>query len=430
MPLTLYPTAGFGPKFDSNEIDFLSKPEITLLRNLAKKVAEIAAEPIQEKKRKLWYSHNQLEKTRPLVLVFPEDSWAEILGEDQLEVKPIFWKQWEWYLRHLIYRSSNFIDDFVVEPNLYISKIINIGSWGVDVKYIKTENEQGSWVYDPPLKNPDNIKKMKTPTIEVDEKTTVKIFNAVNEVFGDILDVHLYCPVPIANLLTEATMFRGIEQVMMDVYDRPQWLHELMSILTNGVLEQAKFLEDGAHLTLNNRNHYTDTGGIGYTNELPAADYDNNKVRLKDLWGLGLAQELSGVGPAQHEEFAIDYQVKILEKYGLNCYGCCEPLTKKFDLVKNKIPRLRRVSVSPWCDFEIAASALEDKYIYSWKYNPSNVIAVFEPEQIRADIQNILHVAKDCVLEIILKDTITIKNEPQRLNIWSKIVKEEIDKIW
>jgi hypothetical protein len=400
------------------------------LRNLAKKVAEIAAEPTQEKKRKLWYAHNQLEKNRPLVLVFPEDSWDEIISEDQLEVKSTFWKQWEWYLRHLIYRSSNFIDDFVIEPNLYISKIINIGSWGVDAKYIKTENERGSWVYDPPLKNPDNIKKMKTPAIEVDEKTTGKIFDAVNEVFGDILDVHLYCPVPIANLLTEATMFRGIEQVMTDVYDRPQWLHELMTILTNGVLEHAQFLEDGGHLTLNNRNHYTDTGGIGYTNQLPATDYDNTKVRLKDLWGLGVAQELSGVGPALHEEFAVDYQVKILEKFGLNCYGCCEPLTKKFDLIKNKIPRLRRVSVSPWCDFEIASNALEDKYIYSWKYNPFNVIAVFEPEQIRADIQNILHVAKDCVLEIILKDTITIKNEPQRLNIWSKIVKEEIDKIW
>lgn len=430
MKLTLYPTAGYGPMFGSNEISVLSNPERTLLRDLAQKVAEISTEPIQEKKRKLWYSHNQLEKTKPLVLLFPEDSWGEILGEDQLEVTSTFWKKWEWYLRHLIYRSQNFIDDFVIEPDLYISKIINTGSWGVDSKYIETENERGSWAYDPPLKNPDNIKKMKIPTIEVNEKGTQKIFDAVNEVFGDLLNVHLYCPAPFANLITEATMFRGIEQVMMDVYDRPEWLHELMSIITNGVLNQVKFLEDGGHLTLNNRNHYTDTGGIGYTSQLPTKNYDNKNVRLQDLWGLGVAQEFSEVGPVQHEEFALDYQIKILEKFGLNCYGCCEPLTRKFNIIKNKIPRLRRVSVSPWCNIEIAAKELEDKYIYSWKYNPAKVITVFEPEQIRADIQNILHVAKDCVLEIILKDTITIKNEPQRLNIWSKIVKEEINKIW
>ena len=428
MELKFYPTAGFAPMHGQAEVSPLSNPEKTILRELAKNVAEIAAHPEQETKRNLWYAHNRLEKTRPLVLLFPENSWDQILGPDTLQVKSPFWKQWEWYLRHLVYRNLNFVDDLVIEPVLYVNKIIRTGSWGVECGFVHSTDEKGSWVYEPPLKNPDDIKKLTTPTIEVDEKGTQEIYDAISDVFGDLLDVRLHCQPPAANIISEATMFRGIQQVMMDMYDRPEWLHELLSIISDAVLKQAEYLEQNGHLTLNNRNHYTDTGGIGYTNQLPTKNYDGKQVKLNDLWGLGVAQELSEVGPTQHEEFAINYQLPILERFGLNSYGCCEPLTRKFDLIKKRIPRLRRVSVSPWCDTEIAAEALEDKYIYSWRYNPANIVGVFEPEKIRADIQNLLHVAKDCVLEIILKDTITVENDPQRLNIWSQIVMDEINK--
>jgi len=426
MELTFYPTAGYTPLFGGPDIVPLTKSEKKHLRQLAKKVIEIANDDTQEEKRNLWYAHNRLEKTRPLVLLFPENSWAQFLGEDKLKIKSPFWIQWEWYLHHLIYRSQNFSDDFVIEPDIYVNKIIRTGGWGVDFGFTHGSSENGSWVYDPPLKNPDDIKKLTLPTIEIDEEQTLQNFNAVSEVLGDLFNIHLHCQVPAANLISEATMFRGIQQVMLDIYDRPKWLHELMTIISEGVLKQAEYLEENGHLTLNNRNHYTDTGGIGYTDELGAKHCGDKKIMLSDLWGLGVAQELSEVGAEQHQEFVLDYQLKILEKFGLVSYGCCEPLTRKFDMVRTKIPRLRRVSISPWCDSKVAAAELEDKYIYSWKYNPAKIAGTFETNQIRADIQEILDITKDCVLEIILKDTITVENEPQRLNIWSQIVMDEI----
>ena len=406
----------------------LDSRERETLRSLARQVAEIAAHPKQEAKRDLWYRHNRLESVRPLVLVFPEDSWVEIIGEDALELADPFWRQQEWYLRHLIYRDGYLCDDYVVEPHLYVTRIVHTGGWGMEPIYTRPDNEKGSVVWDPPLKDPDDITKLTKPTIEVDEVATQRNYDAVSEVFADVLPVEIYCKPPSANLISTVTHLRGIDQVMLDMYDRPEWLHQLMDLMAESALERTEYMERGGYLTLNNRGHYNDSGGIGYSTELPSSDYDGTHVRLQNLWGFGDAQEMVLVGPRQHEEFVVDYQVRLLQHYGLNAYGCCEPYTYKFDMLR-KVPRLRRVSVSPWCDLEVAAEELGSDYVFSWKPNPAMIVNEYDPDYIRAYIRRTLEVAKDCVLEMIHKDTFTIRHEPTRLETWAKIAREEIEKV-
>jgi hypothetical protein len=65
------------------------------------------------------------------------------------------------------------------------------------------------------------------------------------------------------------------------------------------------------------------------------------------MWGFCEAQTMSEVSPAMHEEFVLRYQLPVLERFGLNCYGCCEPLHLKLQMLKRRVPRLRRVSISP-----------------------------------------------------------------------------------
>lgn len=426
MITVLHPTAGYIPDIAGNAgPGLLSDKEKDYLRGLAFKVAEIAANPKQEKTRRLWYKHNRLEKVTPRVLVFPEDSWIDIIGEDCLRVKDLYWKSLEWYLQHLIYRNNKMMDDFVIEPDLYVLSVVNTGSWGLEANY-KSGGAKGSYVWDAPIKEPEDIKKLTYPTIKIDEIATKIKFEATGETFADILPVKVHCGIRLdANLISTATNLRGIEQIMIDMYDRPGWVHKLMEFITEGTLGMLNFLEENNYLSLNNRNHYVDAGGIGYTDELPGPDFDGEHVRFKDMWGYGVAQEFSEISPAMHDEFLLDYQMRILKNYGINSYGCCEPYTNKFDMLK-KIPRLRRISVSPWCDIEKAAEKLEDKYIFSWKPNPAMILGEFNPDSIRISIRRVLEVAKDCVLEIIHKDTFTIDKDPNRLETWVRIVKEEI----
>ena len=399
------------------------------LRCLAKQVLEISNDPIQEEKRQLWYKHNVLGKTRPLSLVFPEDAWPELLAPGSMQVADPFWRQWEWYLEHLVYRHKYIDDDFVIEPDLFVDSVVSTGSWGLVpvFSHYNQSSGKGFLTWDPPIKDPDDIEKLQLPKLSFNEESTKERINAVGEVFGDILPIrkHLGIRANLVNLIGEAACLRGISQLMLDIYDRPAWLHKLMGLITEGVLQRIKLLESLGRLDLNNRNHYTDSGGLGYCDELPSTRYDGSRVRLKDMWAHGVAQEMAEVSPAHHKEFVLNYQVKILECFGLVAYGCCESLTHKFAMVKT-IPRLRRVSVSPWCDIQVAADELGNRYVYSWKPNPSLVVNGFDETALRKYVKNTLKVTENCVLEIILKDLITVHKRPELISGWAKIVREEI----
>ena len=97
---------------------------------------------------------------------------------------------------------------------------------------------------------------------------------------------------------------------------------------------------------------------------------------------------------------------------------------RKFEMLKRGVPRLRRVSVSSWCDVAAAAEALERQYIFSWKPNPAQLVGNYSPERIRAEITETLDVAQGCVLEMIMKDTHTVENHPERLSTWVDIAQE------
>jgi hypothetical protein len=405
----------------------LDPEERAYLRELARRVSELASDPRQAAKREEWYRHNALGKGRPLMLLFPENSWEEILPETVMRVRDPFWKNQEWYLRHLLYRAGHFADDFVIERELVVPWTIRRTGWGVQGTIDRSTLDKGAYKLHAPLVEPEDIDTLTLPRIWVDERTTLRYRDALGELFNDLLPVSLACFNPHANIIGEAAGLRNIEQLMVDMYDRPEWVHRLMNLVVTAVVNEAEYLENHGYLTLNNNGEYNDSGAIGYSRELPAPDFDGVHVRLKHLWGFGVAQELALVGPAQHDEFVLQYQLQLLERYGLNAYGCCEPYTCKYDMLA-RVPRLRRVSVSPWSDLKVAAEHLGDRLIFSWKPNPAMLASGFDPDYIRRYIRETLDVARDCRLEMILKDTITVNYQPERLDTWSHIAREEIER--
>jgi hypothetical protein len=58
----------------------ISKKDSLILRKLAERLAELSTNPIEEKKE-LWYKHNSLWKTKPVIFCDPELAWNEIIKE-------------------------------------------------------------------------------------------------------------------------------------------------------------------------------------------------------------------------------------------------------------------------------------------------------------------------------------------------------------
>ena len=147
------------------------------------------------------------------------------------------------------------------------------------------------------------------------------------------------------------------------------------------------------------------------------------------MWGCSNAQIFSSVSPEMHWEFAIEHDLRWLARYGLTYYGCCEPLDSKIAILK-RIPNLRKISFSPWCNSERMIAEAGSNYVLSRKPNPA-VLAEdsWRPEQARKDIREILDIAEGkCHIEFIMKDISTVHHEPQRLWEWAQIAAEEVER--
>ena len=91
--------------------------EKAILRELARKVAQLAEQPEQEEKRKLWTDHHGLKITRPLIFIDPEYAWYELIPHTQLQCTHGLARLWEYRLRKEIYWQEVIGDDRVCTKN-------------------------------------------------------------------------------------------------------------------------------------------------------------------------------------------------------------------------------------------------------------------------------------------------------------------------
>ena len=399
-----------------------------VLRDLASRIAELAAHPVQEARRRLWYAQNSLQGLRPLVFCSPEGAWEELVPPASLQCEDDDARGIELGLRRRIYAAERFHHDEVCDDEFRVPYAVTNTGWGIGPQYIRPQEARGAYVWDAPVKSAADIERIRTPTATHDPEESARRLELHQELFGDILRVRPHGRWWWAlGLIDEWTYLRGITRTFMDMADDPEMVHAGMRRLMEGKLAWIEQLEALGVLSLNNRNDYVGSGGFGFTDELPADDFDGH-VRLRDLWGFCEAQTMSEVSPAMHEEFVLPYQLPILERFGLNCYGCCEPLHLKLDFLIARVPRLRRVSISPWADKRTSAEKLRGDVIFSWKPNPAPLAAItFPAEEVRADIRETVQVAAEhgCTLEIVLKDTHTCNRRPERFDQWTAIAMEE-----
>ena len=405
----------------------ISLADRIVLRELARRVAELAARPCEQEKRNLWYAHNNLEPTRPVIFCDPENGWHEIIPDATLQCSGLLARSWEMRLRKEIFWGTEMQDDRVIMPTFDISHVYTDGDWGLRPVKIGGQ-DGGSYRWDPPLKDyARDFERLRFPQITIDQGATQRVLALAQETLGDLLTVRLKTAWWWSLGMTWTLIdLRGMMEMMYDIGLHPTELHRLMAFLRDGHQARLDFLEQNGLLSLNNDGTYVGSGGFGWTHALPQPDFAG-RVRLRDLWGFGESQETTLISPAQFEEFVFQYQLPILERFGLNCYGCCEPLEARWHVVM-RVPHLRRVSVSPFAHIEKMADFLGDRYIFSWKPSPMDLAGpTFDEELIRRKLREGFRATRACRVEAIMKDNHTIGRDPRRVVRWVAIAREEAE---
>ncbi len=404
----------------------ISATDRDTIRELAKKLAEIAADPHQDATRELWKKVNRLERTRPLILL--HDATQHETG-DKVTRTCESDEAWgiEHELLHEVYHWETRRDDTVWKPIFYTQIPVGHGGYQFDSNWTSPDHVFGASEIVPVLNgDEDPAELIPMPTATVDWDSANRRFDMVSDLFGDILTIEKrgldgYWMATIDDFIS----WRGIENMMTDTVDRPEWLHAWLNHLCEFQLSLLDQYYELNVLSLNNASPNIGSGGAGHTDLLPADGFDADYVRTIDQWGHATTQIFSEVSPTMHEEFALKYEKKFCERFGLINYGCCEQLDLKVDIIMKHIPNCRKLSMSPTANIARGAEALGKRAIFSWKPNPAWLgLPTWDLDWQRDQLRDTFEKTKGCVVEVIMKDLHTVRGEISRMSDWVKMAKE------
>jgi hypothetical protein len=411
-------------------LDFAVRENVTprdrdILRELAKRYVEVCADREQPIRRDLWRRHNSLKPTRPLIYV-RAFAWQE-MPESRCRCEDARFHPYENFLRYQLFWAS-LGDDSIFEPWVTVPAARRCEGWGVDCARSYSEDARGAYKVDYPIKHADDLARLRMPWHEIDEPRTAELVGLVEDAIGDIITINVD-RAPLfrmheGDIANDLGYLRGIENIMLDMVDNPEWLHRLVKFMSDGILRVHDQAEEAGDWNMSAH----ESQAMSYAEELDDPAPNVNGVKRNRLWAFAAAQEFTGISPAMHDAFLLQYQLPILRKFGLVAYGCCEDLTRKIDILR-QIPNLRRIAVAPAANVARCAEQIGPDYVLSYRPSPTEMVGIgFDPEWVRTVIRKDLAACRGCHVDITLKDVETVQGDPDRVRQWARLVREEVER--
>ena len=396
-----------------------------IIRDLAGQYYNVAISDENSEKVLLYKSVNDLKMIRPVVLI-DEIPWHEMNFNGELDLKCTDggMRGLEHFFRYELFRHKYLDTDRYLPPYFAVGKRVNQTGIGIGIEERTIATDPKNYIvsheYVDKLQTEEDIAKLQNQTISYDKEATEKHFEYVSEIIGDIIPVKITAHDVGMGLTTWdiVSMLKGVTNLLTDLVERPEFMHKIARRLADIFMDKIRQFEA---LNLLAVNHPYLHCAPAFTNDLePVADYDN--IKLKNVWGRGVAQIFGAVSKEMHDEFDIQYMVEALEPFGMVYYGCCEPLDTKIDIL-SKIKNLRKISITPWANVNVAAEAIGKNYVMAVKPNPANVGIGFDEDTVRKELDEIVDAARrnNCSFDLVLKDISTVAGKPEHLIKWAKI---------
>ncbi|MCX7933958.1 MAG: hypothetical protein N3A66_01710 [Planctomycetota bacterium] len=399
----------------------ITAAERTYLRELARKQAEYAALPIMEERKRLWRDLNDGRPARPPIVI---ETWTfdrDFMPDSVFRCESAAARSLEAPLLRVIREHELIDDDKIVPDHFRVSWHVEIDELGIAIPTERVKDAQGvetGYRFLHPIHDlKTDLALLKPAVCRVDREKTFAYKEFVESVFGDILPVRLTGWMYGCRSLTQRVVqLMGMEAFFLAMYDEPEALHRLMEFLRDNALRVMRWAEAEGLLTLNNGPADNIASSILITDKLPAPDYDGKRVRLCDMWGSAESQETVGVAPAMFHEFCFPYYRDVCAPMGLLYWGCCEPAHPFWDDLR-RLPHLKKVSISRWCDQRFMGEALQGTgIVFSRKPDPNylGVEGGWSDEAWTAHIRETLAAARGVALEFIVRDVYTLHGDLAR----------------
>ncbi len=422
--------------------NILPKEEISRLRELAAKQAELASLPVMEQRRKTWTDMNDaVPGARPPFVIetctFDRDFMPESIFQCQSE----YGKKLESSFLRNIRHHEILTDDHVCPSAINLGWHIQRDEFGIEIPVTYEKDCDGvitGYHFECPIEDLSNgFDMLKPSTYEVDREGTLEEKAFLGEIFGDIMPVVIRSGVFGYNTLTQRLMrLMSMESFFMAMYDCPEQLHALMTYLRDNAADMSKWAEAEGLLVQNSGNQHTCGSCFNFTTLLPKREIpEGGKVLLSDMWAGMDSQETVGVSPDLFHEFCFPYYKSLAEMFGFVYWGCCEPTDPIWETSISKIPNLKAVSISKWANQAYMAEALSGKgIVFSRKPDP-NLLGVDVKlnenrwaEEIRTTLE--LTADKNLPVEFVVRDVYSMHGNLEKAHKAVEIARKEIDKFF
>ena len=402
------------------------------LRGLALQAAEIAALPVQKKTIALWRDNNDLKPVSRPPVYMDQLPWHEIdrAPEMQLCCEDPFLRRVEQDFRRLLFRWKHFPCDMIVRPFYDLEKSVTGLNYGIHVLEDTLATDAGndviSHAYIDQLQTSEAVQALQADLIETDAALDERRRAQLEEIFGDVLPVRLAGVSIHSGVWDRIAQMRSVTNALEDLIEDPELIVETVNKfvwLTQRTVDQCEALG-----LLDPMLSYIHCTGA-FTEALPVETGLDRPATAKDCWSFGMAQMFSTVSPKMHEEYEIELVRPLYQRFGLMYYGCCEPLHHKISIVR-KLDNVRKISVSPWADIDVAAENIGGDYVFSSKINPAFLAVDFSRDAIVDQVEHVLEATRrnGTPAELILKDVSTVQYDITRLERWHDLVMSLVGK--
>ena len=412
--------------------------ERTYLRELARTQAGYAALPVMTQRRQMWYDLNSGNPdTRPPVIIETGTFNRDFMPEGVFQCTSGTGKTIERQLLQNV-RNHELIDDDKVIPDTFdIGWIVDIDEMGVPLDREMIEDAQGvetGFQYLHPIKNlEEDLDLLKPAVCRVDREGTMEWKSFMDDLLGDLLPVEIRTGLFGCSMLTHRVVeLMGMQAYFLAMYDSPDALHRLMAFLRDNALRVMRWAEAEGLLRVNNRNQASFGSSYNYTDALPGPDFNEAAPRMCDMWGNANSQETVGVSPEMFHEFCFPYYRDVCEPMGLLYYGCCEPADPFWEDIR-RLPHLKKVSISRWCDQQYMGEALKGTdTVFSRKPDPNllGVDVTLNEEKWTSHIRETLEATRNVCTEFIVRDVYTVHGDLDKPRRAVTLARKEIDRYY
>lgn len=385
------------------------------LRNLAGRYAEYAlGQPMAERREK-WRLHNRLEEETFPFHIEDNGSYLQDLTPP-LECEDNLCRGLEARLLHALVSYEMIDDDRIIPDRFVVDWCTSLTANCEELQITRADNGRGSslgYKTNKPIQDIDaDWHKLKKREITLDRERTHRHAEVARQAFEGLLPVEVgrVSSLYSNGITNRAVHLMGMQELYLQMSTRPEAVHRFLGFLAEDNLALGRWEEDQGLLTLNhdgNQGYCSGSSLFSDETAVPAGE----KVVCTDRYGYLESQESAGISAAMFDEFLMPHFSRLAEKFKLLKFGCCEPVHDLMPVLQ-RLPNLRKVSVTPWCDQRRLTETCREDIIWCRKPVPLKLCGTtFDPDALRAHLEETLDIGRDYFIEFVYRDTNPLTGE-------------------